>query len=101
MLAITLYLTLKALHVLAGITWVGGAIATQAFAIRIVRSGDPAKPASFARDVEFVGTRLFTSASLALLALGIWMVIIGPWRFTQTWILFALIVLDMVIKPGL
>jgi len=91
-LAITLYLTLKALHVLAAITWVGGAIMTQLFAIRTLRSGDPQRMALFASDVEFIGQRLFTSASLILLLLGIWMVIIGPWSFGMTWILFALIV---------
>jgi len=92
MLAITLYLTLKSLHVLAAITWVGGAITTQAFAIRTTRSEDPERLVAFTRDVEFIGQRMFTSASLVLLLLGIWMVIIGPWSFAMTWILFALIV---------
>ena len=92
MLAITLYLTLKSLHVLAAITWVGGAITTQAFAIRVTRSGDARRLADFASDVEFIGQRMFTSASLVVLLLGIWMVIIGPWSFGMTWILFALIV---------
>jgi uncharacterized membrane protein len=80
MLAITLYLTLKAFHVPAAIAWVGGAIATQAFAIRIVRTGDPTRLSAFAKDLEFVGQRLFTSASLVLL---------------------VLVVFNMVIKPGL
>jgi uncharacterized membrane protein len=92
MLAITLYLTLKSLHVLAAITWVGGAITTQVFALRVTRSGDPQRLAPFASEAEFVGQRIFTSASLALLLLGIWMVIIGPWSFGMTWILFALVV---------
>jgi uncharacterized membrane protein len=91
-LAITLYLTLKSFHILAAITWVGGAIMTQAFAIRTMRSGDPQRMALFAADVEFIGQRLFTSASLVLLLVGIWMVIIGPWSFGMTWILFALVV---------
>jgi uncharacterized membrane protein len=91
-LAVTLYLVLKSLHVLAAITWVGGAIMTQAFAIRTLRSGDPERMATFASDVEFIGQRMFTTASLVLLLLGIWMVIIGPWSFGMTWILFALIV---------
>jgi uncharacterized membrane protein len=91
-LAITLYLTLKSLHVLAAITWVGGAIMTQAFAIRTLRSGDPERMATFASDVEFIGQRMFTTASLVLLLLGVWMVIIGPWSFGMAWILFALIV---------
>src|SRR5437016_5435236 len=58
MLAITLYLTLKSLHVLAAITWVGGAITTQAFAIRTTRSEDPERLVAFTRDVEFIGQRM-------------------------------------------
>ena len=92
MLAITLYLTLKSFHVLAAITWVGGAITTQAFAIRVTRSGDAQRLADFASDVKFIGQRMFTFDSLVVLLLGIWMVIIGPWSFGMTWILFALIV---------
>jgi uncharacterized membrane protein len=52
----------------------------------------PLRLAAFASDVEFIGQRLFTSASLVLLLLGIWMVIIGPWSFGMTWILVALVV---------
>jgi uncharacterized membrane protein len=91
-LAITLYLILKSLHVLAAITWVGGAITTQAYAIRTMRSRDPQRMVSFTKDVEFIGQRMYTSASLVLLVLGIWMVIIGPWSFGMAWILSALIV---------
>jgi uncharacterized membrane protein len=91
-LAITLYLTLKSLHVLAAITWVGGALTTQTFAIRTTRSDNPGRLMAFTRDEEFIGQRLSTSASLVLLLLGIWMVIIGPWSFGMTWILFALVV---------
>jgi uncharacterized membrane protein len=89
-LAITLYLTLKSLHVLAAITWVGGAITTQAYAIRTMRSRDPQRMVSLTKDVEFIGQRMYTSASLVLLVLGIWMVIIGPWSFGMAWILSAL-----------
>ena len=58
----------------------------------MTRSGDAQRLAAFASDVEFIGQRLFTSASLVALLLGIWMVIIGPWSFGMTWILFALLV---------
>ncbi len=40
---------------------------------------------------EFVGTRVFVPASLALLALGIWMVVITPaWNFSQLWVAAAI-----------
>jgi len=86
-----LYEWLKAFHVLMAIVWVGGAIALQVLAVRTMRTNDPERLRVFAGEVEFVGTRIFTPASLILLLLGIWMVIDEPaWTFGQFWILAAL-----------
>jgi uncharacterized membrane protein len=82
----TLYNWLKFFHVLAAITWVGGAIALQVLGTRIYRAGNRERLYEMAGDFEFIGTRVFTPASLLLLGLGIWMVIIGPWNFGMTWI---------------
>jgi uncharacterized membrane protein len=91
MLAVELYEWLKTFHILMAIVWVGGAIAIQVLAIRIVNEGDPVKMASFAGEVEFVGMRVFAPASLILFGLGVWMVILEPaWTFGQFWILAAL-----------
>jgi uncharacterized membrane protein len=85
------YEWLKALHVLMAIVWVGGAMTLQVLAIRTMRSHDPERLRTLAGEVEFVGTRIFTPASLILLLLGIWMVIDEPaWEFTQFWIVAAL-----------
>jgi uncharacterized membrane protein len=86
-----LYGWLKAFHVLMAIVWVGGAMALQVLAIRVTRSDDRERLRSFSADIEFVGTRIFTPASLILLGLGIWMVIDSPaWTFGQFWVLAAL-----------
>jgi uncharacterized membrane protein len=86
-----LYEWLKAFHILMAITWVGGAISLQVLAIRVTGSDDPERLRSFSGDIEFVGTRIFTPASLILLGLGIWMVIDSPaWTFGQFWVLAAL-----------
>jgi uncharacterized membrane protein len=82
----TLYNWLLLLHVLAAITWVGGNIGLQILGTRIYRAGNRQRLYEMAEDFEFVGTRIFTPASLLLLGLGIWMVIIGPWNFGMTWI---------------
>ena len=86
-----LFETLKTLHVLAAVIWVGGAAAVQVFAIRTMSAADPARLAGFAKDTEWVGTRIFTPASLLVLALGIWMVVERPEiAFGDTWILLGL-----------
>lgn len=91
MLGAELYDWLKFGHILMAIVWVGGAIAIQILAMRIVGQNDPVKLAGFAGDVEFIGTRLFTPAALILLGLGIWMVIDEPaWTFAQFWVLAGL-----------
>jgi hypothetical protein len=75
------------------IVWVGGGINIhiQLLAIRVVNQNDPVRLASFVRDIEALSTRVFAPASLILLGLGIWMVILEPaWTFGQFWILAAL-----------
>jgi uncharacterized membrane protein len=81
-----LYDWLLFFHILMAIVWVGGAIALQILGTRIYRSGNRQRMYEMAGDFEFIGTRVFTPASLLLLGLGIWMVIIGPWNFGMTWI---------------
>jgi uncharacterized membrane protein len=85
-----LYDWLKAIHILAAIVWVGGSVTNQILGIRIRRTGDRQFQYQFAKQVEFVGTRLYMTASLVLLVLGIWMVSIGPWNFGMLWIDLAL-----------
>ncbi|HYF11923.1 MAG TPA: DUF2269 family protein [Actinomycetota bacterium] len=86
-----LYEWLKAGHILMAIVWVGGAVALQVLATRTMRAQDPERLRIFAGEVEFVGTRIFTPASLLLLLFGIWMVIDSPaWEFTQFWVIAAL-----------
>lgn len=87
-----LFETLKTLHVLAAVIWVGGAAAVQVFAIRTLAASEPQRIAAFAKDTEWVGTRIFTPASLLVLALGIWMVIDRPEiAFGDTWIILGLV----------
>src|SRR5687767_11365652 len=82
---------LKTVHVLAAVVWVGGAAATQFFAIRIQSANDPARLAAFGKDAEWVGMRVFFPASIVVLALGIWMFIrIDYYAFGDEWILLGL-----------
>jgi uncharacterized membrane protein len=80
------YIILKSLHVLAAVAWVGGALTQNVLATRLNRSNDGALMARFARESEWVGTRIYLPSSLALLAFGIWMVATSAWNFTDLWI---------------
>lgn len=85
-----LYETLKSIHVLAAVIWVGGAVTVQVLASMAQRAGDPARMAVFAKDAELVGMRVFMPASLVVLAAGIWAVIEGSWSWGDVWILWGL-----------
>lgn len=86
-----LFESLKMVHVLAAVIWVGGAAAVQVFAIRTLAASEPARIAAFAKDAEWVGTRIFTPASLIVLGMGVWMVIDRPEiAFGDTWIVLGL-----------
>jgi uncharacterized membrane protein len=87
----TTYTVLKSLHVLAAVVWVGGATATQIYAIRANRANDAPRVVSFLGDVEWIGTRVFLPSSLVIIATGFWMIGNGDLDF-DLWIIFGLIV---------
>jgi uncharacterized membrane protein len=79
-------------HILAAITWVGGAIAMQIVGARLYRAESAEAVAAFARTAEYLGTRMFMPASLAVLAFGIAMVAVNEaWTIGQLWIILALV----------
>jgi uncharacterized membrane protein len=100
MVVAALYDWLLFFHVLMAIIWVGGGIALQILGTRIYRAGNRERLYEMAGDFEFVGTRVFTPASLLLLGLGIWMVIIGPWNFGMIWIDLGLVMFGYSFVSG-
>ena len=69
LIAATTYQWLLTAHILAAVIWVGGAFATQVYAMRAQRAG-PGRVAEFAGDIEWLGTRVFIPASLTLVVFG-------------------------------
>ena len=65
------YELLKTIHVLTAVIWVGGGVMGQLLAYRIRKSNDTGRMAAFAKDSEWIGTRVFLPSSLILLAMGI------------------------------
>jgi uncharacterized membrane protein len=94
------YEVMKTIHVLAAVVWVGGGVTTQVYAARIRSQQDPARLAAFAKDIEWVGLRVYTPASLIVLLLGIGMVVEGFPGFSDLWIILALVGIGLSIVIG-
>jgi uncharacterized membrane protein len=103
-LVVNTYTSLKFVHVLSAVVWVGGACTLQAFAIRITGTGDGARMATFAKDAEFVGNRIFLPSSITLLVSGIFTIHEsgGAWSYDQTWVQvgLAMILVSIAIGAG-
>jgi uncharacterized membrane protein len=101
-LALTHNNAFKFVHVLFAVVWVGGACTVQAYALLALRTNDPLRVASFAKDTEFVGTRIFLPSSLILLVSGIFTLhdSDGLWSFSQGWVQFGLVVIALSILVG-
>jgi len=81
----TRYEIIKFLHVLAVIVWVGGGVMLQILLARAKRAG-PEALTMFNEGAEWTSQRVFMPASFAVLGLGIWLVVDGPWNFSDPWI---------------
>jgi uncharacterized membrane protein len=101
-LALTHYNAFKFVHVLSAVVWVGGACTVQVYALLATRTNDPLRVAAFAKDTEFVGTRIFLPSSLILLVSGIFTLhdSSGLWSFSQGWVQFGLVVVALSIMVG-
>ena len=102
MLAIseTYYNTLKFLHVLAAIAWLGGNIYAQVLATKVMAEGDPVHLGTIARDLGDLGNRLLLPAAVSVLVFGVWLVAVSAWNFTDPWILIGLTGVAITIVTG-
>lgn len=87
----TLFETLKFLHVIAAIVWLGGGI-LQTILVWRVRRADHSHRLGLARDMKALGDKMFGAATLAVLLFGVWMVLERPaFAFGDTWIVIGLV----------
>lgn len=85
------YNTLKLLHVLAAIVWLGSGLFVQYRGSRLRRRGTPEQIATLAKDVAD-STPWFIASSVTVLVAGVALVLYAPGLdFTDTWILLGLI----------
>jgi uncharacterized membrane protein len=99
---VTWYTFFKSVHVVTAVIWVGGGFMIQAFAFRILRTGDARRQAEFAKDTEVIATRVFIPATWLLLLAGIGMMVNLHLSWGQNWIVFGLIAfaLSFVLGAG-
>jgi uncharacterized membrane protein len=85
------YEFLKFIHIMMAIVWVGGAIAVQVLAFRILKTKDSQRLATFSSDIGALGEKMFAPASVVLVIVGILMVIDGYPGFSDTWIIIGIV----------
>ena len=98
----TWYTFFKSIHVICAVVWVGGATTIQAYAFRILATGDGKRQAEFAKDTEVVGMRVFTPASAILFLAAIGMMVNAGWSWGQNWVVLGILAfgLSFVIGAG-
>jgi uncharacterized membrane protein len=96
----TWYTFFKSVHVITAVIWVGGAAMIQAYAFRILRTGDGRRQAEFAKDTEVVGMRVFIPASLILFLAAIGMMVNLDWSWNQNWIVLGVIAFGLSFALG-
>lgn len=78
---------LKLVHILAAMTWIGGASTLVIMSMRLSATGDAATMRSTALHGEFMGRAIYTPAAILALASGVWMVArIDFFDWADTWI---------------
>jgi uncharacterized membrane protein len=97
----TLYDWLLFGHIVAAMVWVGGGVVLAALAVATLRGGDPEAVARFVGSLRVIGPAVLAPATIAVLALGIWLVLdSAAWDFGQTWVLLALALIAVAIAVG-
>ena len=86
-----LYELFQTIHVLAAVTWVGGAILVQILVTRMQRAQQHRRLGEMALDVAVVGQTVFLPASMIVLLAGIARVVESGWSFTDLWIALGII----------
>jgi uncharacterized membrane protein len=97
---LTWYTFFKSVHVITAAIWIGGQAMIQAYAFRILRTGDGRRQAEFSKDTEVVGMRVFIPSTLILLLAGIAMMVNLDWSWSQNWIILGLIAFGLSFVLG-
>jgi uncharacterized membrane protein len=88
-------------HISMAVIWIGGGAMIQFFALRVLKAADPMRMADFARDVEWLSTRVFIPSSLLAFVSGLLLVIDAEFvGFGDDWIVIGLILYATTFLAG-
>jgi hypothetical protein len=86
---LTLRDTLLVLHVVAAAAWLGGNLVQMAVPL-LARGESGTFTAGWLRVVARMGGRFYMPAGVALLGTGVWMILIGPYRFEDAFVVIGI-----------
>lgn len=92
-----LYASLKFLHILLAIVWVGGAITIQLLALKAMAAG-PVHVEHLTKSIEWMGKRVFMPASGILFLIGLWMAF--GWTGWPVWIWIGVVAFAATFVTG-
>lgn len=95
-----MYTTLKFVHVLAGIVWLGSGFSLLVLISRMVRTRDYAGATALAAHSETFGRTIFGPAAMVTLVAGVAMVVVGQLSFADLWIVIGLVGVAMSFVLG-
>lgn len=78
------------IHVVAAVIWVGGGLGLSIVGTRLANAAEPEATAGFARQLEFIGKRIFAPASGVLFLVGVFMTL-DRWSFKDLWIAIGVV----------
>jgi uncharacterized membrane protein len=90
-LSSTGYNSLKLIHVLAAIAWVGAGAYAQVYASRLSATRNLPGLATFAKQLEKIALIYIMPASILVIVSGVVLVWLSTWNFSDAWILLGLL----------
>lgn len=86
-----MYTTLKFVHVLAAVVWLGSGFSLLVLTSRMVRARDYTGATALAAQSEVFGRTVFAPAAMTTLVAGVAMVVVGRLSFADAWIVIGLV----------
>lgn len=82
----SLFETLKIVHILAVVAWIGGSVMLSVLFARTRSAADTPGLENLLRQTSFLGRAYFNPAGIVTLVAGVWLVIEGDFEFSEAWI---------------